>query len=142
MTVSGKPLLPRPQLTGMSAEAGTGREPEVTLADFSGARMLVSDARIGLLLLNDARDRVVEWCSGFEGAVSARGADRARDQHFGSLLAITVLGALLRPALSGTVRGVSASSHPIRIAFNHRHGHLIGPSRHRQDAYSLGARRR
>ena len=54
---------------------------------------------------------------------------------FNTLLAIALLGTLARPVLRVSFRDVKASSHAVRVAFDHRYGHLIRRGgRHRPEA--------
>ena len=57
---SGGPSLPQPQVVGVAAGAAAGGERDITLEDLAGARLLVSDVRVALLLLDEARYRVVK----------------------------------------------------------------------------------
>jgi hypothetical protein len=50
---------------------------------------------------------------------------------FNTLLAIAVLGNLLRPVLRVSFRDIKASSHRARVAFDHRYGHLVRRGRRR-----------
>ena len=52
--------LPQPRLVGVAAGAAAGGEHAIVLEDVAGARLLVSDVRVALLLLDEARHRVVE----------------------------------------------------------------------------------
>jgi hypothetical protein len=51
---------------------------------------------------------------------------------FNTLLAIAVLGNLLRPVLRVSFRDVKASAHSARVAFDHRYGHLVRRGRRRR----------
>ena len=48
----------------MAAGATAGGEHGVVLDDFDGARRLVSDVSVALLLVDEVRRRVVEWLFG------------------------------------------------------------------------------
>jgi hypothetical protein len=60
----GTPSLPQPQIVGTAAGAAAGGEHGVALEDLGGARLLVSDVRVALLLLDEARYRTVKWLFG------------------------------------------------------------------------------
>lgn len=140
--------------------------------DLPPARLLVTDVRVALLLLKEARHRAIErlfgvprdqsWivaliALGLIGQAAHRNADRllrgsggpsgaevmlgvgalralvtgisgpqSRDTELSmTLVSIAVVGALLRPALSRSARTIRASSRRVRLAFDHRYGHLI-----------------
>jgi hypothetical protein len=57
---SGRASRPQPQLIGVGAGAAAGGELAIVLEDVAGARLLVSDVRVALLLLDEARYGVVE----------------------------------------------------------------------------------
>jgi hypothetical protein len=63
---NGGPSVTQPQLAGRTAGATGAGEPHVTLEDAGGARLLVSDVRVALLLLDEARYRVVNRLFGVE----------------------------------------------------------------------------
>ncbi len=48
---------------------------------------------------------------------------------FGTLVAIAVAGATVRPVVEGSVRGIRGLSHRVRADFDHRYGHLVRPNR-------------
>jgi hypothetical protein len=48
---------------------------------------------------------------------------------FGTLVAIAMLGASVRPGLAASLRGIKASSHVARAGFDHRYGHLVRRNR-------------
>lgn len=56
---SGGPSLPQAQVVVVAAGAAAGGERDITLDDAAGARLLVSDVRVALLLLDEARYRVL-----------------------------------------------------------------------------------
>lgn len=168
----GMPSTPQPQIFGVAGDADAGGEPTVRLEDVHGGRLLVTDVRVAMLLLTDARHRVVERLFGVPsdgswlvtlvalGIITRATRDKA-DQMlrgpggpylsdfalgafvlrellvgtagpssrgtplFGTLVTIAVVGALLRPPLTGTARGIEASLHRVRLAFDRRYGHLI-----------------
>jgi hypothetical protein len=144
----------------------------MAVEDFGSARLLVSDARVAVLLLDDARYRVIKRLFGVPRdqswpvtlialALVAHAAHSKWDQTVrgpggptrsdallgaatlrellmvvprrssrntplvGTLVAIAVGGAVLRPGLSRAVTGVRASSHRARRAFNHRYAHRL-----------------
>jgi hypothetical protein len=135
----------------------------------------VSDVRVALLLLDEARWRVVRRLFGVSRAQSwpvtlivlallasaaqdksdqilrgrggptradvALGAAALREMLFGvpgqssgdgrlldTLMTIALVGAVVRPGLSRTVRGVRTSAHGVRQSFNCRYGHLLPTS--------------
>ena len=57
---NGVPSLPQPHAVGLTAEATTDGQRDIALADVGGARLLVSDVRVALLLLDEARHRAVK----------------------------------------------------------------------------------
>jgi hypothetical protein len=63
---NGSPWLTQPQLAGGTAGATAGSAHTMTLEDVGGARLLVSDVRVALLLLDEARYRVVNRLFGVE----------------------------------------------------------------------------
>ena len=76
---------PQPQIVGAAAGAADAVEHDIALEDVAGARLLVSDVRTALLLLDEARYRVIKrlfgvkrFVRGLEGPVLAGDADRAR----------------------------------------------------------------
>ena len=52
--------LSQPRIVGAGARAAAGGELDIALEDVAGARLLVSDVRVALLLVDEARHRVVE----------------------------------------------------------------------------------
>jgi hypothetical protein len=52
--------LSQPRIIGAGARAAAGSELDIALEDVAGARLLVSDVRVALLLVDKARHRVVE----------------------------------------------------------------------------------
>ena len=56
---NGSPSLPEPRVVGVEAGTTATGEREISLEGYGGARLLVSDARVALLLLDRARYRVV-----------------------------------------------------------------------------------
>ena len=60
MRVKGTPSFPQPQVVGTAGGATAGDEHGVALEDVGGARLLVSDVRVALLLLDEARYRAVK----------------------------------------------------------------------------------
>ena len=63
---NGGPSLPQPQLARGTAGAAAAGAHTMTLEDVGGARLLVSDVRVALLLLDEARYRVVNRLFGVE----------------------------------------------------------------------------
>ena len=57
---NGRASCLQPQVVGLAAEAVAAGERAIALGDVAGARLLVSDVRVALLLLDEARHRVVE----------------------------------------------------------------------------------
>jgi len=55
---TGSPSQPR--IVGAGARAAPGGELDIALKDIAGAKLLVSDVRVALLLVDEARQRVVE----------------------------------------------------------------------------------
>lgn len=53
------PSLPQPQIVDVTAGATAGGEHDIALDGYGGARLLVSDVRVVLLLVDEARHRVV-----------------------------------------------------------------------------------
>jgi len=56
---NGVPSFPEPQIVGVAAGAAAGGEHGIALEDVGGARLFVSDARVALMLLDEARYRAV-----------------------------------------------------------------------------------
>jgi hypothetical protein len=52
--------LSQPRIVGAGARAAAGGELDIALTDVAGARLLVSDVRVALLLVDEARHRAVE----------------------------------------------------------------------------------
>jgi len=52
--------LSQPRIVGAGARAAPGGELDIALKDIAGAKLLVSDVRVALLLVDEARQRVVE----------------------------------------------------------------------------------
>ncbi len=50
----------QPRIVGAGARAAAGGELDIALKDVAGARLLVSDVRVALLLVDEARHRVVK----------------------------------------------------------------------------------
>lgn len=161
--------------TPNTLHAGAGEQRGAALRgdeESGGLRLLINDATVACLLLNEARCRVAARLFGVPkdqsflvtlialGALAGAVHDRAaralqapgtpslgdtvlvagaikESVHgiagawskdtplFNTLLAIAVLGNLLRPVLRVSFRDVKASSHRARVAFDHRYGHLV-----------------
>jgi hypothetical protein len=76
------------------------------------------DAAIGAGVLRASARRITGAASPHSPALDA-------------LLLTALAGAVLGPPLRAAVRGVKASSHRVRVDFDHRYGHLIRRSRAR-----------
>jgi hypothetical protein len=57
---NGTGSLSQPRIVGAGARAAASGELDIALEDVAGARLLVSDVRVALLLVDEARHRVVE----------------------------------------------------------------------------------
>ena len=57
---NGTASCPQAQVVGVAAGAAADGEHDIPLEDVAGARLLVSDVRVAVLLLDEARHRVVE----------------------------------------------------------------------------------
>jgi hypothetical protein len=57
---NGRASRPQPQIVGAAKGAATGGRRDIALEDVAGARLLVSDVRVALLLVDEARHRVVK----------------------------------------------------------------------------------
>lgn len=51
---------PQPRVVGVAAAAATGGQHDIPVEGFGGARLLVSDVRVALRPLDEARQRIVE----------------------------------------------------------------------------------
>lgn len=166
---------PQPQIFRTAAGHPADGEHAVALEDVGGARLLVSDVRTALLLLDEARYRAVRRLFGVSRdqswAVTVIGLallasvahDKAEQMLRGpggptraevmlgaaglrellvgipgpasrdtplvaTLLAIAVVGAVVRPGLSRAAHGIRTATHRARHSFNHRYGHLLPTS--------------
>lgn len=54
------PSLQQPQVVGVAAATAAGKEHGISLEGFAGARLVVSDVRVALLLLDEARQRALQ----------------------------------------------------------------------------------
>lgn len=172
--------LSHPRIVAAGVRAAAGGEPDIALEDLAGARLLASDVTVALLLVDEARHRVVERSFGvsreqswpvtlialallasaahdksdqllngpggptrFDVMLGAAGlrelltwipGPSSRDTPLvGTLVMVAVVGALVRPGVSGAAHGIRTSSHRARLSFNHRYGHLLptaGGQRH------------
>jgi hypothetical protein len=166
---------PQPQIVRTAAGPSAGGEHAVALEDVGGARLLVSDVRTALLLLDEARYSAVRRLFGVSRdqswavtlialAVLAQAAHDKSDQMLkgpggptradvmlgaaglrellagiagpasqdtplvATLVAIAVVGAVVRPGLSRTVHAIRTATHRARHSFNLRYGHLLPTS--------------
>jgi hypothetical protein len=166
---------PPPQMFRTAAGPPADGEHVVALEDVGGARLLVSDVRTALLLLDEARYRAVNRLFGVsreqswavtvialavlaqaahdkaEQMVKGPGGPNRADAMLGAaalrellagipgpasrdtplvatLVAIAMVGAVVRPALSRTAHGIRTATHRARHSFNHRYGHLLPTS--------------
>jgi hypothetical protein len=67
---NGSPSFPQPQIVGVEAGPTAGGEHRFALDDVGGARLFVSDVRMALLLLDEARYRAVKRLVGGSRAQS------------------------------------------------------------------------
>ena len=74
---NGGPPRPQPRVVGVAAAAAAGGDHDIPREGFGGARLLVSDVRLALLLLDEARQRVVERLFGVSRDQLVRDVDRA-----------------------------------------------------------------
>jgi hypothetical protein len=176
---NGKTAPPPHQIVDAAAKTTAVNKRAIALGYVGGAKLLVSDVRVALLLLDAARYRAVKRFVGVPRdqswtvtlialAVLARAAHDKSDQMLrgpggptradvtlgaaavrelltwipgrssrdtplvGTMVAIAVAGALVRPGVSRIAQGVRTSSHRARLSFSHRYGHSLpatGPQR-------------
>jgi hypothetical protein len=60
MRANGRPSSPQPQIVGTTARSTASGEHGIAIEDVGGARLLASDVRTGLLLVDEARYRAVK----------------------------------------------------------------------------------
>jgi hypothetical protein len=66
-----------------------------------------------------------------ESAKGIAGTYAAESPMFGTLILLSLAGAVLRPVVGGSIRRVKTSALRAHADFNHRYGHIIRPSHRR-----------